>query len=91
MKFVQVTKVKNLDSEKYDQIVQSWAGDSLTDGEIFRVAGKGKDVWFVIDGWETREQCDASGAKLMPVLQKEGVAMDSMELEEFEIHDWKVR
>jgi hypothetical protein len=89
MAFVQVTKAAGVTREQYDQIMQSTFGGKLAEGELFRVAGPGQDTWFVIDGWSSREQCDRSMEKLMPAFMKAGLSMDSMMVDEFEIHERK--
>jgi hypothetical protein len=64
---------------------KAYGGHDLSDGEMFRVAGVGEGTLWVIDAWETREQCDASGAKVMPAIQEQGF-MEATEIKEFEIH-----
>jgi hypothetical protein len=88
MAFVQVVKMKGMASEQYDEVMsKAYGGHDLEDGELFHVAGGSGDEWWVIDGWETREQCDASGAKLMPALQELGLMENMMgPPSEFEIH-----
>jgi hypothetical protein len=91
MAFVQITTVPQLEKEKYDQIIESAYGSRLARGEMFRVAGPGKDAWYVIDGWLTRKDCDDSLEKLVPALQAAGLAMESMAVEEFEVHAFKAQ
>jgi hypothetical protein len=51
------------------------------------VAGGAGDSWYVIDGWETREQRDRSLEKLVPALAEAAISMESLSRpEEFEIH-----
>jgi hypothetical protein len=52
---------------------------------LFHVAGENDAGWWVIDAWESREQCEKSMAKLMPALQQVGISM-SEPPREFEIH-----
>jgi hypothetical protein len=83
--------VKGATTENYDEVMEkAFGGHALQDGEMFHVAGVNADGLWVIDGWETREQCDASGAKLMPVLQEEGLMEATGEPTEFEIHSLKL-
>lgn len=89
MAFVQITKVLNLGKAQYDQIMKSAYGNKPVPGETFHVAGPGKGVWYVVDGWRSREECDASMKMLMPALQAAGLSMDSMTVDEFEIHTFK--
>lgn len=91
MAFVQITTAPGLTAEQYDAIMQAAYGGELTDGETFHVAGPADDTWYVVDGWESREQCEASMAKLMPALGDAGVDASSFEISEFEIHALKVR
>jgi hypothetical protein len=89
MAFVQVTKVSGVTGDLYDQIMRAAFGGDLADGELFRVAGQGQGAWYVIDGWTSREQCDRSMQQLMPEFGEAGLSMNSMTLEEFEIHEFK--
>jgi hypothetical protein len=82
-----VVTVKGGTAENYDEIVEkAHGGHDLNDGEMFRVAGVGDGKLWVIDGWETREQCDASGARVMPAIQEVGLMEATSEPTEFEIH-----
>lgn len=90
MAFVQMVTVPSFTAEQYDRVMQNAFGGELQPGELFHVAGGNESGWWVIDAWETREQCNASSQKLMPVLQQEGVSM-SAPPQEFEIHDLKLR
>jgi hypothetical protein len=90
MSFVQITRVSGVTSDQYDEIMRSAHSGALADGELFRVAGKGgEDAWYVIDGWNSREQCERSLERLMPAFGKAGLSMESMAVEEFEIHEFK--
>jgi len=86
MAFVQVTRGRGITKSQYDAVTRAAYGGKLAEGEIFRVAGPGKDAWYVIDGWVSRELCDRSGEKLMSAFQKTGIPMPSMAVEEFDIH-----
>lgn len=90
MAFVQVVLAPDITAEQYDQVIASAYGGKLDEGEIFHVAGKGAEGWWVIDGWDTREACDASMQRLMPALQEAGISMDEMP-KEFEIHRFETR
>jgi hypothetical protein len=85
MPFVQVTRVKGVSKDQYERIREQATGGKLLDGELFFVDGYQGDELWAIDGWETREQCDRGMNKWGPAMAAEGVSMDGMNLEEFEI------
>jgi hypothetical protein len=85
MPFVQVTRVKGVSKDQYERIREQATGGKLLDGELFFVDGYQGDELWAIDGWETREQCDRGMDKWGPAMGAEGVSMDGMSLEEFEI------
>jgi hypothetical protein len=87
MTFVQITTAPGLTAEQYDAIMQAAHGGRLSDGEIFHVAGAADGTWYVVDGWESREQCERSMSKLMPAFAQAGVDPSSFEIREFEIHN----
>ena len=90
MAFVQITICPGLTAEQYDKVMELGAGNKLGDGELFHVAGPEGDTWFVIDGWASREQCDANMAKLMPAFAETGVDPSGFSGHEFEIHNhWR--
>jgi hypothetical protein len=92
MPFVQIVKATGVTQEQYDKVVDHAYGATLADGELFHVAGGAGDSWYVVDGWETREQCDRSMEKLVPALAEVGISMESLSgPEEFEIHALKTR
>jgi hypothetical protein len=72
-------------ADQYDRVMTSAFGGQLADGELFHVAGGNEAGWWVIDAWDSREQCMQSMQKLMPALQAEGLSM-SAPPQEFEIH-----
>jgi hypothetical protein len=87
MTFVQITIAPGLTAEQYDAIMQSAHGGALSDGELFHVAGPADGTWYVVDGWDSREQCEGSMARLMPAMAEAGVDPSSFEIREFEIHN----
>jgi hypothetical protein len=89
MAFVQIQKAVGITKDQYDQVMMTATGGDLGDGELFRVAGGTENDWWVIDGWESREQCDANMAKLMPAFAQAGISIDAMPEPptEFEIHE----
>jgi hypothetical protein len=89
MAFVQIVTIPGVTADQYDQVMEkAFAGRSV-DGELFHVAGQNEAGWWVIDGWQSREQCEASMMKLMPALQEAGISM-SAQPQEFEIHKLKL-
>lgn len=90
MAFVQMVTMPGVTAHQYDKVMELAYGGTLSDGEIFHVAGQNDAGWWVIDGWESREQCGASMQKLMPALQEVGISL-SEPPQEFEIHKIMVR
>lgn len=90
MAFVQVTRVKGITKDQYDAVMRAAYGGTLSDGEIFRVAGQGRDAWYVIDGWESREQCDRAGEKLGSGFNKTGIPVPEMVTDEFDLHERRI-
>jgi hypothetical protein len=91
MAFVQITTAPGLTADQYDAIMQAAHGGELSDGEMFHVAGASNETWYVIDGWDSREQCQQSMSKLMPAFAQSGVDPSSFEVREFEIHKLMAR
>jgi hypothetical protein len=91
MAFVQIQKAVGITKDQYDQLMQTASGGGLGDSELFRVAGGTENGLYVIDGWESREQCDANMAKLMPAFAQAGISIEAMPEPptEFEIHELK--
>lgn len=87
MAFVQITIAPDLTAEQYDAVMQAAHGGALSDGEIFHVAGPSEQGWYVVDGWESREQCERSMAKVMTALEEARVDASSFEIREFDIHN----
>lgn len=87
MAFVQITIAPGLTAEQYDVLMQAAHGGALSDGEIFHVAGPSDQGWYVVDGWDSREQCERSLAKLMPAFEEARIDASSFEIREFEIHN----
>lgn len=85
MAFVQIVTIPGVRSDQYDKVIELAYGDQPVDGELFHVAGQNDAGWWVIDGWESREQCERSFEQLMPALREVGISM-SEEPKEFEIH-----
>ena len=85
MAFVQIVTIPGVTAGQYDRVIELAYGGKLSDGELFHVAGQNEAGWWVIDGWESREQCERSFEQLMPALQEVGISMSEAP-EEFEIH-----
>jgi hypothetical protein len=86
MAFVQITIAPGLTAEQYVAVMQAAHGGALSDGEIFHVAGPSDQGWYVVDGWDSREQCERSMAKLIAALGEARVDASSFEMREFDIH-----
>ena len=87
MAFVQIIKANGVTRDQYDKVADIAYGGQLTDGELFHVAGGVGDAWYVVDGWESREQFDRSMEKLVPALSEAGISLESLSApEQFEIH-----
>ncbi len=86
MAFVQIVTIPGVTAEQYDKVIELAYGGKPVDGEVFHVAGKNEAGWWVIDAWESREQCDRSFEQLMPALQQVGISMSEMP-QEFDIHN----
>jgi hypothetical protein len=87
MAFVQITIAPVLEAGEYDAVMEAAHDGALSDGELFHVAGPADQTWYVVDGWESREQCERSMARLMPALTEAGVDPSAFEIREFEIHN----
>lgn len=85
MAFVQIVTIPGVTSDQYDKVMDLAYGGKPVDGELFHVAGQNDAGWWVIDAWESREQCDRSFEQLMPALQEVGISMSEAP-KEFEIH-----
>jgi hypothetical protein len=84
--FVQVTRMRSAQKEQYERIRDQALGGKLLDGELFYVDGYQGDELWVLDGWETREQCDRAASEAWgPAMEASGISMGDMTTEEFEI------
>jgi hypothetical protein len=91
MTFVQITTAPGLTADQYDAIMEAAHGGELAPGEIFHVAGAAGETWYVVDGWDSRDQCQQSMSKLMPAFAQSGINPSSFEIREFEIHKFTAR
>jgi len=66
---------KEMSTTKYDEIIRrlAAAGAGAPKGRLYHVAFGDPNELRVSDIWDTRENFDAFGATLMPILQEFGV------------------
>jgi hypothetical protein len=71
------TAAPNVTTEQYDETIRRLekSGDWLPDGLEFHVAFKSNGNFRVSEIWDTREQFDAFGERLMPVLKDVGIEL----------------
>ena len=75
---VRFTGTSGVTTEQYDETVRrlQQAGDFPPDGLEYHVAFSGPDGTFrVSEIWDSQEQCDAFGQRLMPVLSDVGIEL----------------
>ena len=90
MAFVEVDKFPGFTTEDYERLMEAaYGGTELLDGQLFFVVGTAGDTLVYVDGWQSREQCDAAMAKMMEAASKLGMSFENMSHEEFEIYDLK--
>ena len=77
-----------MSAEKYDETIPriEAAGEFPPDGLEYHVAFKSNGNFRVSEIWDSREQFDAFGERLMPVLKDVGIEL-SGEPEMLEIHN----
>ena len=75
MSFVVRFTPKEMSTAKYDEIIRRLeaAGAGTPKGRLYHVAFGDPNELRVSDIWDTRENFDAFGATLMPILQEVGV------------------
>ena len=63
-------------AQQYDEIVQRLEENGLgaPDGRIYHVAAPTEAGWFVVDVWESPEQFNAFGDRLMPIIEAVGAS-----------------
>jgi hypothetical protein len=85
---VRFTAAPNVTSEQYDETIRSLekSGDWLPAGLEFHVAFNSNGNFRVSEIWDSREQFDAFGERLMPVLKDAGIEL-AAEPETREIHN----
>jgi hypothetical protein len=82
------TAAPNVTTEQYDETIRRLekSGDWLPNGLEYHVAFKSNGNFRVSEIWDSREQFDAFGERLMPVLKDVGIEL-SGEPEMLEIHN----
>jgi hypothetical protein len=82
------TAAPNVTTEQYDETIRRLekSGDWLPKGLEYHVAFKSNGNFRVSEIWDSREQFDAFGERLMPVLKDVGIEL-SGEPEMLEIHN----
>jgi hypothetical protein len=85
---VRFTAAPDVTSEQYDETIRRLekSGDWLPAGLEFHVAFVSNGNFRVSEIWDSREQFDAFGKRLMPVLKDVGIEL-SGEPEMLEIHN----
>jgi hypothetical protein len=69
---------KSVTTEQYEQVMRQLdeSGDWLPDGLDYHVAFGSKGNIRVSEVWDSKEQFDAFGKRLMPLLQKAGIEFE---------------
>ncbi|MDP9231505.1 MAG: hypothetical protein M3O73_01935 [Actinomycetota bacterium] len=85
---VRFTPASNVTTDQYDESIRRLekSGDWLPDGLEYHVAFKSNGNLRVSEIWDSREQFDAFGGRLMPLLKDLGIEL-SGEPEMLEIHN----
>jgi hypothetical protein len=85
---VRFTPVPEVSTDQYDETISilEKSGDWLPEGLRYHVAFKSNGNLRVSEIWDSREELDAFGERLMPVLKDVGIEL-SGEPEMLEIHN----
>jgi hypothetical protein len=85
---VRFTPAANVTTDQYDETIRRLekSGDWLPEGLEYHVAFKSNGNLRVSEIWDSREQFDAFGERLMPLLKDVGIEL-SGEPEMLEIHN----
>jgi hypothetical protein len=85
---VRFTPAEHVTTEQYDETVRRLekSGDWLPDGLEYHVAFKSNGSFRVSEIWDSREQFEAFGERLMPVLKDVGIEL-SGEPEMLEVYN----
>jgi hypothetical protein len=81
------TPTSHVTTEQYDETMRQLekSGDWLPEGLEFHVAFKSDGKFVVSEIWDSREQFDAFGERLMPILKNAGIEPGKPEI--LEIHN----
>ena len=81
------TPTSHVTTEQYDETMRQLekSGDWLPEGLEFHVAFKSDGKFVVSEIWDSREQFDAFGERLMPILKAAGIEPGQPEI--LEIHN----
>jgi hypothetical protein len=81
------TPTSHVTTEQYDETMRQLekSGDWLPEGLEFHVAFKSDGKFVVSEIWDSREQFDAFGERLMPILKNAGIEPGQPEI--LEIHN----
>jgi len=81
------TPTSDVTTEQYDETMRQLekSGDWLPEGLEFHVAFKSDGKFVVSEIWDSREQFDAFGERLMPILKDAGIEPGKPEI--LEIHN----
>ena len=84
---VRFTPTSNVTTEQYDETIRRLekSGDWLPEGLEYHVAFKSDGKFRVSEIWDSREQFDAFGERLVPVLKDVGIEPGKPEM--LEIHN----
>jgi len=82
------TAAGNVSTDQYDKVIRRLeaSGDWPADGLEYHVAFRSNGNLRVSEVWDSREQLDASLARLMPILKDEGIELRS-EPELLDVHN----
>ncbi len=82
------TTAGNVSTDQYDETIRRLekSGDWLPEGLDFHVAFKSNGTLRVSEIWDSREELDSFGERLMPVLKDVGIELDGRP-ELVEIHN----
>jgi hypothetical protein len=85
---VRFTAAADVTTDQYDETIRRLekSGDWLPDGLDYHCAFKSNGKFRVSEVWDSREQFDAFGERLMPVLKDVGIEL-SGEPEMLEVHN----
>jgi hypothetical protein len=85
---VRFTAAPNVNGDKYDETIKrlEGVGEWPPSGLAYHVAFTSDDKFRVSEVWDSREQFDAFGVRLMPVLKDVGIELEG-EPQMLEVHN----